>query len=61
MSKDNNNLKQAQEEICSAASTCLEKNGFNEIPSEIFEITRLIARIAVDEYFNEVKKGYNNK
>lgn len=51
MSRDNNHLKQKDGDIYSHASSCLENSDNNQIPNEIFDIAKLLARIAVDEYF----------
>ncbi len=55
MSKGSNNLKRKDQSDNSDASLCLDSNRTNEIKVEIFDIAKLLAQIAVDDFFKEKK------
>jgi len=60
MSRAANDMKHSKESQNSDASLRLENKHINQIPAEIFEIAELLARIAVDEYFTEIKQSNAN-
>ena len=57
MSKCANKLKNICEPTFTGTSMHDESDNKNQIPNEVFDISRLLAKIAVDEYFEEVKRG----
>jgi len=57
MSKQNKQMKTIDQDLVPESSSYLDER--KEIPEEIFDIAKLLARIAVDEYLNEVKKRSN--
>lgn len=50
-------MKTIDQDLVPESSSYLDER--KEIPEEIFDIAKLLARIAVDEYLNEVKKRSN--
>ena len=54
MSKSANNMKQVEQSENSGASLRLKSNSANQVQEEVYEIARLLARITVEKYFDEL-------
>ena len=57
MSKQSKQMKTSDQDLVPESSSYLDER--KNIPEEIFDIAKLIARVAVDEYFNEIKNRSN--
>jgi len=54
MNKQSEQMKTLDQDLVPESSSYLDER--KEVPEEIFDIARLLARVAVDNYFSEIKK-----
>lgn len=51
MNKDNYKIKLSEEENTLDALSCLENSKINPIAIEVFDIAKLLAKVAVEQFF----------
>jgi len=54
MNRAANKMMQTKQNENSDASLRLEKNFNHQLPNEVYEIARLLAKITVEKYFDEL-------